>query len=203
MNRDYLRGNWNQLKGRVRRQWGKLTDDEVDIIRGDQEILIGKIQEHYGRSREEAEREVRAWLEATSRDLRPAVAASAVRPHRARGRRLFLPRRASPNTGKGSGLVEAQVGWSTMGRSSVRLDQPDGSSLDAAAVLLVAMAMAACTGPRVPGTPRRPCRLHRSRPWRTAGVDQYRVGPVGEREVDRPARRDDAAGRARGRGAAC
>jgi uncharacterized protein YjbJ (UPF0337 family) len=63
MNRDYLEGNWNQLKGRVRRQWGKLTDDELDIIRGDQEVLIGKIQEHYGRSREEAEREVRDWLE--------------------------------------------------------------------------------------------------------------------------------------------
>ena len=63
MNSDYLEGNWNQLKGRVRRQWGKLTDDEIDIIRGDQEILIGKIQEHYGRSREEAEREVRDWLE--------------------------------------------------------------------------------------------------------------------------------------------
>lgn len=62
MNSEYLKGNWNQLKGRVRRQWGKLTKDELDIIRGDQEILIGKIQEHYGRSRDEAEREVREWL---------------------------------------------------------------------------------------------------------------------------------------------
>jgi uncharacterized protein YjbJ (UPF0337 family) len=62
MNREYLRGNWNQLKGKVRRQWGKLTDDELDIIQGDQEILIGKIQEHYGRSRDQAEREVREWL---------------------------------------------------------------------------------------------------------------------------------------------
>jgi len=68
MNRDYLEGNWNQLKGRVRRQWGKLTDDEIDIIRGDQEVLIGKIQEHYGRSREEAEREVRDWLEGDHRE---------------------------------------------------------------------------------------------------------------------------------------
>jgi len=63
MNRETLRGNWNQLKGRVRRQWGKLTDDELDVIQGDQEILIGKIQERYGRSREEAEQEVRDWLE--------------------------------------------------------------------------------------------------------------------------------------------
>jgi uncharacterized protein YjbJ (UPF0337 family) len=63
MNRDSLEGNWNQLKGRVRRQWGKLTNDEVDLIRGDQEILIGTIQEHYGRTREQAEREVREWLD--------------------------------------------------------------------------------------------------------------------------------------------
>jgi uncharacterized protein YjbJ (UPF0337 family) len=67
MNRDYLKGNWNQMKGHVRRQWGKLTDDEVDIIQGDQEILIGKIQERYGRSRDEAEREVRDWLEGEDR----------------------------------------------------------------------------------------------------------------------------------------
>ncbi len=62
MNRDYLKGNWNQLKGHVRRQWGKLTDDELDRIKGDHEILIGKIQEHYGRSRAEAQREVDEWL---------------------------------------------------------------------------------------------------------------------------------------------
>ena len=69
MNRESLRGNWNQLKGRIRRQWGKLTDDELDVIKGDQEILIGKIQEHYGRSRDEAEREVREWLAGEDRDL--------------------------------------------------------------------------------------------------------------------------------------
>jgi len=62
MNRDSLKGNWNQLKGNVRKQWGKVTDDELEVIQGDQEILIGKIQEHYGRSRDQAEREVREWL---------------------------------------------------------------------------------------------------------------------------------------------
>ena len=69
MNRDYLRGNWNQLKGHVRKQWGKLTDDELDMIKGDQEILIGKIQERYARSRDEAEREVREWLAGEDRGL--------------------------------------------------------------------------------------------------------------------------------------
>ena len=54
MNRDTLKGQWTQLKGKVRQQWGKLTDDEIDQMQGNAEMLIGKIQERYGRSREEA-----------------------------------------------------------------------------------------------------------------------------------------------------
>jgi uncharacterized protein YjbJ (UPF0337 family) len=61
MNRDTLKGQWTQLKGKVREQWGKLTDDEIDQMQGNAEILIGKIQERYGRSREEAEREFDSW----------------------------------------------------------------------------------------------------------------------------------------------
>lgn len=61
MNRDTLRGQWNQLKGQVRKQWGKLTDDELDQIQGDAEILIGKIQQRYGYSREQAEQEFDRW----------------------------------------------------------------------------------------------------------------------------------------------
>lgn len=63
MNQDVLTGQWNQLKGKLRRQWGKLTNDDLDIIRGDKDILIGKIQEYYGRTREEAERELDDWLD--------------------------------------------------------------------------------------------------------------------------------------------
>ena len=62
MNKDTLQGQWTQLKGRVRKQWGKLTDDDVDQIRGDAEILAGKIQERYGRGKEEAQREVERFL---------------------------------------------------------------------------------------------------------------------------------------------
>jgi uncharacterized protein YjbJ (UPF0337 family) len=62
MNTDVLRGKWNQLKGKVRRQWGDLTDDDVDKIQGDSEVLLGRIQERYGRTREEAEKEVDRWL---------------------------------------------------------------------------------------------------------------------------------------------
>jgi uncharacterized protein YjbJ (UPF0337 family) len=61
MNRDTFQGQWMQLKGQLRRQWGKLTDDEVDQIQGNAEILIGKLQEQYGYSREQAERELERW----------------------------------------------------------------------------------------------------------------------------------------------
>lgn len=58
MNKDILKGNWKQFKGEVRKQWGKLTNDEVDQIAGEHERLVGLLQERYGYSREEAEREV-------------------------------------------------------------------------------------------------------------------------------------------------
>ncbi len=58
MNRDTLSGQWTQLKGKIRQQWGKLTDDDLEKIRGNRDMLIGRLQELYGRSREETEREV-------------------------------------------------------------------------------------------------------------------------------------------------
>ena len=63
MNTDTLKGQWQQLKGNVRKQWGKLTDDDLDVIQGDAEILAGKLQERYGRSKEEVRSEVDRWLE--------------------------------------------------------------------------------------------------------------------------------------------
>ena len=62
MNKDQVAGNWKQLKGRARQKWGKLTDDQLDQARGRREELVGQIQEAYGRSREEVEREVDAWI---------------------------------------------------------------------------------------------------------------------------------------------
>jgi uncharacterized protein YjbJ (UPF0337 family) len=58
MNADVLRGKWTQLKGEIKSQWGKLTDDDLDRIEGDSEKLIGKIQERYGYARDQAKREV-------------------------------------------------------------------------------------------------------------------------------------------------
>jgi uncharacterized protein YjbJ (UPF0337 family) len=57
MNTDRTSGNWKQLKGKIKEQWGKLTDDEVDQLEGKGEQLAGKIQERYGVAREEAERQ--------------------------------------------------------------------------------------------------------------------------------------------------
>ena len=61
MNWDRIEGNWKQLKGNVKQQWGKLTDDEIDVIAGKREILSGKIQETYGLSKDEADKQLDAW----------------------------------------------------------------------------------------------------------------------------------------------
>lgn len=61
MNQDTLKGQWTQLKGAVREQWGKLTNDDLDQIQGRSEQLVGKIQERYGVARDEAERQVDSW----------------------------------------------------------------------------------------------------------------------------------------------
>ena len=61
MNWDQIAGNWKQVKGAVRKKWGKLTDDDVDVIAGKRDILLGKIQERHGIAREEAEKELKAW----------------------------------------------------------------------------------------------------------------------------------------------
>jgi uncharacterized protein YjbJ (UPF0337 family) len=58
MNWDRIEGNWMKLKGRVKEQWGKLTDDDIDVIAGKRDQLVGKIQESYGITKDEAEKQV-------------------------------------------------------------------------------------------------------------------------------------------------
>ena len=55
------KGNWKQFKGRARQKWGKLTDDQLDQVRGNREELAGLVQESYGLQRDEAERQVDDW----------------------------------------------------------------------------------------------------------------------------------------------
>lgn len=57
MNEDRLKGNWKQFKGKIKEKWGKLTDDELDMLEGKRDQILGKVQERYGLSKEEAERE--------------------------------------------------------------------------------------------------------------------------------------------------
>jgi uncharacterized protein YjbJ (UPF0337 family) len=61
MNTDIAAGKWKQMKGEVKRQWGKLTDDDIDQINGSSEKLTGLLQERYGKSRDETEREIKEW----------------------------------------------------------------------------------------------------------------------------------------------
>jgi len=58
---DQMQGKWKQMKGHVKEKWGKLTDDDLDVIAGKKDQLVGKIQERYGITRAEAERQVNDW----------------------------------------------------------------------------------------------------------------------------------------------
>ena len=61
MNWDTIQGNWKQLTGRAKQQWGKLTDDDLQVVEGHRDILSGKIQERYGIAKDEAEKQLSAW----------------------------------------------------------------------------------------------------------------------------------------------
>lgn len=61
MNWDRIEGNWVQAKGKVLEQWGKLTDDDFNVLEGRRDQLVGKIQERYGIAREQAEKEIAEW----------------------------------------------------------------------------------------------------------------------------------------------
>jgi uncharacterized protein YjbJ (UPF0337 family) len=63
MNWIFIEGNWKQFKGNIKKQWGKFTDDQLDVIAGKRDHLAGKIQESYGVSKDEAEKQLAAWRE--------------------------------------------------------------------------------------------------------------------------------------------
>ena len=61
MNWDTVKGDWKQLKGKVKEAWGKLTDDDLDVIAGKRDQLLGVLQKQYGIARDEAERQVQQF----------------------------------------------------------------------------------------------------------------------------------------------
>lgn len=66
MNKESIGGKWKQLKGEVKVRWGKLTDDDLQIIAGKRDQLIGKIQERYGVAKAEAEKQLAEFEETQS-----------------------------------------------------------------------------------------------------------------------------------------
>ena len=58
MNKNQLKGEWKQLRGKVGEQWGKLTNDDLDVIAGKRDQLVGRLQARYGRTQEAIEKEV-------------------------------------------------------------------------------------------------------------------------------------------------
>jgi uncharacterized protein YjbJ (UPF0337 family) len=64
VNWDQIQGKWKQMKGSVKQQWGKLTDDDLDYISGSRDRFVGRLQERYGIAKEEAQKQAENWLRA-------------------------------------------------------------------------------------------------------------------------------------------
>ena len=62
MNTDQWQGKWKQVKGSIKERWGKLTDDDLDVIAGQRDQLVGRIQERYGIAKEQARKQVEDWM---------------------------------------------------------------------------------------------------------------------------------------------
>ena len=58
---DQIAGNWKQVRGEVRKAWGKLTDDDLEQIAGQRDILVGRVQQRYGIAKEDANRQIDEW----------------------------------------------------------------------------------------------------------------------------------------------
>jgi uncharacterized protein YjbJ (UPF0337 family) len=68
MNKDSFKGMWKEFKGKVKQQWGKLTDDDITQIDGKREELLGRLQKYYGYTKEKAENELSTWEKKFNRD---------------------------------------------------------------------------------------------------------------------------------------
>jgi uncharacterized protein YjbJ (UPF0337 family) len=60
---DQIAGSWKELRGQVRTQWGKLTDDDLELVKGQRDVLAGRIQQRYGIAKEDANRQIDEWAD--------------------------------------------------------------------------------------------------------------------------------------------
>lgn len=61
MNKDIFAGKWEEVKGQLKQKWGKLTDDDLLEIEGNNQEIYGKLRQHYGYTKEEIERQLRSF----------------------------------------------------------------------------------------------------------------------------------------------
>jgi uncharacterized protein YjbJ (UPF0337 family) len=66
MNKDHAAGSWNELKGKIKQQWGKLTDDDLTVLEGSAQELSGRIQKRYGIAQEEAEKQIKTFRDSNT-----------------------------------------------------------------------------------------------------------------------------------------
>ena len=81
MNWDQMEGKWKQMKGGVRKQWAKLTDDDVEYMAGSKDQFVGRLQERYGLAKEDAQKQADQWMQAQS----DAGDTTKTTPHRSGG----------------------------------------------------------------------------------------------------------------------
>ena len=67
MNWDQMEGKWKQMKGAAKKQWGKLTDDDLEYMAGSRDQFVGRLQERYGIAKEEAQKQADEWLQGPGR----------------------------------------------------------------------------------------------------------------------------------------
>lgn len=82
MNWDTIQGNWKQVTGRAKQQWGKLTDDDLKVIAGHRDVLAGKIQERYGIAKDVAEKQLSDWERSADDSWLDTPAATREKPRR-------------------------------------------------------------------------------------------------------------------------
>ena len=70
MNWDRIEGNWKSFKGKMKEEWGKLTDDDFDVAAGKRDQLSGRIQERYGIAKDDADRQITEWADRMREDTR-------------------------------------------------------------------------------------------------------------------------------------